>query len=304
MGALGRVRADPGRAGTDAVRARDLRHLGQGTTRDPEQGLPGARVRSPARHRRHTCGPGAPRRRGERAARPAGRSRGPRRGPAPAGRRPRPERPDRSTRAGGVRGSGERGGPRGALAQSGGADAAVRRVSWRGLLWTGVVAFAAAFSALSVLRHRAYNTGRFDLGNMVQAVWATAHGHPLRVTDLTGEQISRLGAHFDPILVVFAPFWRLWPSPDQLLVVQAVAVALGALPVYWLARKHLHDDRAALGFGLAYLLYPATQWLVLNEFHPVAFACPLLLFAIWYLDEDRLVPFAIFALLASTTKEE
>src|SRR5262249_9811004 len=55
---------------------------------------------------------------------------------------------------------------------------------------------------------------------------------------------------------------------------------------------------------LAYLLYPATQWLVLNEFHPVAFACPLLLFAIWYLDEDRLVPFAIFALLASTTKEE
>jgi len=180
----------------------------------------------------------------------------------------------------------------------------VSRVYWRGLLWTAVVAYAAAFSALSVLRHRAYNTGRFDLGNMVQAVWATAHGHPLRVTDLTGEQISRLGAHFDPILVVFAPFWRLWPSPDLLLVTQAVAVALGAVPVYWLARKHLHDDRTALGFALAYLLYPATQWLVLNEFHPVAFACPLLLFAIWYLDEDRLVPFAIFALVASTTKEE
>jgi len=180
----------------------------------------------------------------------------------------------------------------------------VRRVSWRSLLWTAVLAYAAAFSALSVLRHRAYNTGRFDLGNMVQAVWATAHGHPLRVTDLTGEQISRLGAHFDPILVVFAPFWRLWPSPDLLLVAQAVAVSLGAVPVYWLARKHLHDDRTALGFALAYLLYPATQWLVLNEFHPVALACPLLLFAIWYLDEDRLVPFAIFALVASTTKEE
>src|SRR4029078_12507591 len=109
-----------------------------------------------------------------------------------------------------------------------GAPAPVSRVYWRGLLWTAVVAYAAAFSALSVLRHRAYNTGRFDLGNMVQAVWATAHGHPLRVTDLTGEQISRLGAHFDPILVVFAPFWRLWPSPDLLLVAQAVAVALGA----------------------------------------------------------------------------
>jgi uncharacterized membrane protein len=180
----------------------------------------------------------------------------------------------------------------------------MRPASTRVLLWAAMGAHAAGFAALSVLRHRAYNTGRFDLGNMVQAVWATAHGHPLRVTDLRGEQISRLGAHFDPILAAFAPLWWTWPSPDVLLLVQAAAVAIGALPVFWLARKHLEDERAALGFALAYLLYPATQWLVLNEFHPVALACPLLLFAIWFLDEDRLVPFAICALLAATTKEE
>ena len=30
------------------------------------------------------------------------------------------------------------------------------------------------------------------------------------------------------------------------------------------------SERAALGFALAYLLYPAVQWLTLNEFHPVA----------------------------------
>jgi uncharacterized membrane protein len=178
------------------------------------------------------------------------------------------------------------------------------RLTARPLLWAAIAAHAAAFGALSVLRHRAFNTGRFDLGNMVQAVSATAHGHVLRVTDLHGEQISRLGAHFDPILVAFAPFWWLWPSPDLLVVIQAAAVAVGALPVFWLARKHLYDDRAALGFALAYLLYPATQWLVLNEFHPIALACPLLLFAIWYLDEDRLVPFVVLSTVAATTKEE
>ena len=43
----------------------------------------------------------------------------------------------------------------------------------------------------------------------------------------------------------------------MLLVAQAVAIALGALPVFWLARKHLCHQRAALGFALAYLLYPA-----------------------------------------------
>ena len=139
---------------------------------------------------------------------------------------------------------------------------------------------------------------------MVQAVWSTAHGHPLQITGLRGDQVSRLGAHFDPILAAFAPLWLLWPSPDMLLVAQAVAVALGALPVYWLARKHLAGDRPALGFALAYLVYPPTQWLTLNEFHPVALACPLLLFAIWFLDEERLVPFALCAAVAATTKEE
>jgi len=172
------------------------------------------------------------------------------------------------------------------------------------LLWAAMAAFAAAFAALSVLRHEAFETGRFDLGNMVQAVWSTAHGHVLQVTNLHGAQASRLAAHVDPILVVFAPLWRIWPSPSLLLTTQALAVALGALPLFWLARKHTGSERAALGFSLAYLLFPATGWLALNEFHPVALACPLLLFAIWYLDEDRLLPFAFFAALAALTREE
>jgi uncharacterized membrane protein len=174
----------------------------------------------------------------------------------------------------------------------------------RVLLAAAIAAYTAGFAALSALRHEAFVTGRFDLGNMVQAVWSTAHGHPLQMTDLHGEQISRLAAHVDPILVLFAPLWWIWPSPHLLLVVQACAVALGAIPVFLLARKHLASSRAALGFALAYLLYPATGWLTLNEFHPVALATPLLLFAFWYLDEDRLLPFALFAIAAATCKEE
>ena len=179
-----------------------------------------------------------------------------------------------------------------------------RLVGARPLVAAAAAAYAAGFAALSVLRNHSFETGRFDLGNMVQAVWSTAHGHPLRVTSLQGEQVSRLAAHVDPILVLFAPLWWIWPSPDMLLVVQAVAVATGAFPVFALARKHLGSDGAALGFALLYLVLPAVQWLTLNEFHPVALACPLLLFAFRYLDDDRLVPFAVFALLAAATKEE
>jgi uncharacterized membrane protein len=172
------------------------------------------------------------------------------------------------------------------------------------LLLAATAAWIAGFAALSVLRQDAFATGRFDLGNMVQAVWSTAHGHLLQVTDLQGGQVSRLGAHVDPILVLFAPLWWIWSSPNMLLVVQALAVGLGALPVFWLARKHLGSARAGLGFALVYLIYPATGWLTLNEFHPVALAAPLLLFAFWFLDEDRLLPFAVFAVAAAACKEE
>ena len=174
----------------------------------------------------------------------------------------------------------------------------------RTLLWVAVAAFATGMSALAVLQQRAFRTGRFDVGNLTQAVWSTAHGRFLEVTDLQGDQISRLGAHFDPIVAVLAPLWWVWPSPELLLVVQTICVGLGALPVFWLARKHLGGEWAGLAFALAYLLYPPTQWLVVDDFHPVAFATPLLLAAIWFLDEDRLLPFALCAGAACLTKEQ
>src|SRR5256714_2618574 len=139
--------------------------------------------------------------------------------------------------------------PRRALARLDRRPAPVRFFRPDRLLWAAVAAYATAFAALSVLRHRAFETGRFDLGNMVQAVWSTAHGHLLEVTNLHGAQISRLAAHVDPILIVFAPLWWIWPSPSLLLTAQALAVALGALPLFWLARKHTGSEPAALGLS-------------------------------------------------------
>src|SRR4030095_1000945 len=107
-----------------------------------------------------------------------------------------------------------------------------------------------------------------------QAVWATAHGHPLAITNIQGEQVSRLGSPRDPILVALAALWWICPSPSMLLAAQAIAVALGALPVFWLARKHLSSERAGLGFALAYLVYPPTPWVHTNEVPPVTRRIP------------------------------
>ncbi len=144
-----------------------------------------------------------------------------------------------------------------------------------------VVAYAVVFSAAGVLDYVGFRSASYDLGNAVQAIWNTAHGHILETTAENGDAFSRLGWHVDPLLAVFAPLWWIWSSPVILLVVQAVAVGLGALPVFWLARKHLGPEKAATAFALAYLAYPATQWNALDPnlaFHHVSLALPLLLF--------------------------
>ena len=75
---------------------------------------------------------------------------------------------------------------------------------------------------LAALPH-AYYGGRFDLGNMVQAVYNTAHGRFLEITTAGPEprQMSRLGSHVDPIIAVFALPWLVWPSPVMLLTLQS-----------------------------------------------------------------------------------
>jgi uncharacterized membrane protein len=169
--------------------------------------------------------------------------------------------------------------------------------------YAAVVAVAAVWTAavgvLAVWRHDHFLSHRYDLGHMVQAVWSTAHGRPLEFTDgATGDQIVRLAAHVDPILVLLVPFWWLRPEPETLILVQAAAIAAGLYPVVRLALKHVESRLGASLLGLWYLAYPWIVWNAFNDVHPVTFTIPFLMYAIWFLDEDRLGRFAVFAVLA------
>jgi uncharacterized membrane protein len=173
-----------------------------------------------------------------------------------------------------------------------------------GVTVVAAAAWSSVVGLLAVWRHEQFVSHRLDLGNMVQAVWGTTQGSPLLQTDaVTGEQVVRLGAHVDPILVLFAPLWWIYPGPEMLIVAQAVALALGVFPVVRLSLKHVRSRVAAMVLGAWYLVFPWIVWNAFDEVHPVTFAIPLLLYAVWFLDEHRLVPFAIFAALAMSTGE-
>jgi len=175
---------------------------------------------------------------------------------------------------------------------------------WAALVLAAMLVFAITASALSVQRHREFRTYRNDLGNMVQAVDSTAHGRLLETTTANGRQMSRLGGHVDPILVLFALPWLVWPDPALLLVLQAIIVALAAWPTYRLGLRAFGDPAAAALCAAAVLLYPPIQAAVLDEFHPVTLAIPLLLGAFVALEEDRLRWAVPLLVLAAMCKEE
>ena len=180
----------------------------------------------------------------------------------------------------------------------------VREHAWTLGICAAMVAWTAVLYRIVSKRYDEFWEGRFDLGNMVQAVWSTAQGRLLEVSEgSTGDQMVRLGAHVDPFLVLLAPLWMVWPSPLALIFAQIAVTSLGALPVFWLGRRHLGSERAAGLLALGYLAYPWVATSAVGAIHPVTFAIPFLLFCVWFLDTDRLLPFALFAVLAMSTGE-
>ncbi len=185
--------------------------------------------------------------------------------------------------------------------------ARLRTSEWDpGLVVVSVAAavFAGVFIYLALRRYDAFSTARFDLGDMVQAVWSTAHGHLFEVTDTAGQQISRLGSHVDPILAAFVPLWWVFPTPKLLLVAQPLIVATGAFPAYGIARRWIGDWRVSATCAVAYLLYTPLEWSLVFDFHPVTLATPLLLWCVWAVEADRPVLVGVFATLSVLTKEE
>jgi uncharacterized membrane protein len=172
--------------------------------------------------------------------------------------------------------------------------------------------YALLFGTLSIGAYDAFSMHALDMGNMAQAAWNTAHGHLFRFTNMRLNYFgieawgttTRLSFHVEALFPVIALTYLVYPHPETLLVLQTVALAAGAVPVYLLARDALRSAWAGIVFSLAYLLFPTLEATNLYEFHPVALAAPFLLAAFLFARRRQYALFWLFALLAMGTKEE
>jgi uncharacterized membrane protein/uncharacterized membrane protein YbhN (UPF0104 family)/dienelactone hydrolase len=173
------------------------------------------------------------------------------------------------------------------------------------ILLIGILIYITYFTTASFLKYDNFYTGRFDLGNMDQAVWNTFHGRIFQITDPNGTSIiSRLSFHADFILILIAPLYKIWASPETLLFLQSFVLGLGAIFVYLLSLEILKNKNLSLIFSLAFLLSPAVSYSNLYDFHPVTLATTFLLATTYFFIRKKYLLFIIFALLAALTKEE
>lgn len=154
----------------------------------------------------------------------------------------------------------------------------------RALVAGGVAVYVAVMGAVVVTRHVALRTHALDLGYYVQVVWSLAHGHGARVTL---PPMHAWGDHFSPVLYLFTPLG--W-TPDvavALVLAQTLIFAAGAVAMAGFAARRLGDPRVAAGFALLYLLSPTLHGINIRDFHPTAFAIPLVIAAAWAVDAGR-----------------
>jgi len=176
-----------------------------------------------------------------------------------------------------------------------------------GVLLAGLIlAYTIFFSAYTLQRHAAFRTFAADLSYIDQPMWNTLHGRFLERT-LDDRQVSRVAEHLEPIIVPLALVYLLWNDVQAILILQTVALALGGLPVYWIARRALGGDRRAewlaLVFALVYLMFPALQAANVADFHADPFIVTPLLLAFWHASRRRYGPMWIWAGVAMLVKE-
>jgi uncharacterized membrane protein len=136
-------------------------------------------------------------------------------------------------------------------------------------------------------------------------LWNLTHGKGFRSYL---DQGLFLGEHIQFIHLFLISFHWIYPSQLTMELFESIALASGAIPVYFLARRHSGSESAGLWLACGYLFYFPLQFLDIaidfKTFRPIGFGVPVLLFALDQLERKRYKTMILLFLVALTAKED
>lgn len=164
-----------------------------------------------------------------------------------------------------------------------------------------VGAYVGWFIHLNLVSYYSYGEPPFDLAVFDQGMWLISHFH-IPFDTVMGRNL--FGDHSSFVLYLFAPFYRLFPEPQGLLVLQTLLLAAPAIPIYVLARKYIKSTVIATSLVATYLLSPLVQQGNLDQFHPEAFQVFFVSVAIYAAIESKSGLLVVMAALMLMVKED
>jgi uncharacterized membrane protein len=168
--------------------------------------------------------------------------------------------------------------------------------------WLIALAVFAAYVPISVFRYLRLDPTSWDLGIFTEYIKQYAHFHA-GIVDIRHAGYNLLGDHFQPIVALIAPFFRVFPTPITLLVAQALLAAVSVIPVSRAAADRLGTG-AGRAIGTAYGFSWGLQQMVNYDFHEIAFAVPLLACSLSALVRGRIRAAVWWALPLVFVKED
>lgn len=171
----------------------------------------------------------------------------------------------------------------------------------RALPWILAVLLFVGFGSLSLARYRSLQLGE-PFAAWMQGIWLVGEGQEPFVT-LTERDLFE--GQFSFIMWPIAQLSTIVPAGPLLLILQSMALALGVVPLWRIARSVLElGVETALVLGLAYGFQPQLHNLNLSEFHPEAFAVPALLWAYLFSQHKQWVRFGVAIAFVLSTRAD
>ena len=162
--------------------------------------------------------------------------------------------------------------------------------------------YAWVFANIAINTHHAFHMRLIDLGIYDNVFFQSSHGRPLGCSFLRGG--THVTAHFDPILVILSPLYRLWPRAEFLLTLQAVWCGAGVVAAYLIGRHQLGSRAWGLVWALVYALHPALHGANLYEFHSLTLLFTPLLFALHFLLSGKLRLYFVTLIVLLLVRED
>jgi uncharacterized membrane protein len=164
-----------------------------------------------------------------------------------------------------------------------------------------VAVYIGVFGRLTWAQHENFGTFGYDMGLYDQGIWLLSR---FKDPFVTIRGLHFFEHHVNLITVLFVPAYWLGAGPHFLYLVETVWMALGAVPLYLLARDRLESGWLAVAVAACFLLYPSLEWINWWHFHPDALIITPLLFAWWLATRRRWGWFAVAVGVALACKED